>query len=128
MADKPNPKLVDSAVAHAKSLPELIRYFQTVAPDLATAMNGKALIASKSPWGVLLSTGATWAVTHYGLGWDQDTTAMASGGVLMAASYVMRYISSGRITGIIKPTAPPPTEMQTPSTPSEPPAAMRLGP
>lgn len=128
MADNPSPRLVDSAVAHARSLPELISYFQSVAPDLATSLNGKALIASKTPWGVLVGAGATWAVAHYGLGWDQETTTLVSGVAIVVASYIMRYISSARITGIVKPSPPPPTEMQTPSTPSDPPVPPRLGP
>lgn len=108
-------------VAAAKSLPDLITMAQTAAPDLAAAFIGKALIASKTPWGVLAGAGVSWLVAHYGLActaaaaagagcWTPDTINTVTGAATLfgawVASYVMRYLSPLPITGILKPATP----------------------
>lgn len=105
-AAQPKLSLTDEAVAGAKSLPELIDRAQMADPALAKALTGKALIASKTPAGVLLGTGFAYLATKYGLGWDQGLCELVAGGALLAASYVMRYVTAGRITGILTKAVP----------------------
>ena len=62
---------------------------------------GKALIASKSPWGTLAGGGIAWLATRYGFGWDQITCNLVAGVAIVLASYAMRYFTNEPITGII---------------------------
>jgi len=80
----------------------------TPAPDPANEpawdeFAGKALIASRSPWGTIAGGIIAWLVARYGLDWDSDTCNLVAGAGVVLASYGMRYIASGPITGIFKP-------------------------
>lgn len=68
---------------------------------------GKALIASRSPWGTFAGAGITWLVTHYGFGWDQAMSNLLAGAAVVVASYGMRYITKEPITGILEATRKP---------------------
>jgi hypothetical protein len=92
--------VVNSVVADARSLPDLIKQADIIAPDLAAKWTGKSLIASKSPWGTLAGGIVGWAVSHYALGWDQATCSLVAGGFVLIASYAMRAITSLPITGV----------------------------
>ena len=94
-------RLIDEAIEEAKNLPDLITKFRQIDPALAQQLTGKALLASRSPWGVLLSAIVGWLVTHYGLGWSDDTVASVVGLIILGASYGMRYITRTPITSII---------------------------
>jgi len=63
---------------------------------------GKALIASKSPWGALLGGGIGWAVAYYGLQLDPVACNTLAGGAVLLGGYAMRYITSEPIVGIFK--------------------------
>ena len=91
----------DRAIADAKDLPSLINNVSAVDPALAASLTGKALLASKSPWGSLAGGIVGWLVSHYGLGWDQATCDLVAGACVLAASYVMRYITAAPITGVV---------------------------
>lgn len=99
---------VNDAVAAAKDLPDLIAKAKVVDPDLAAAITGKALIASKTPWGTLLTTGAAYLSAKYGLGWDESTDELVALGGLVIGSYLMRYVSPARITSLFKKTSATP--------------------
>ena len=89
---------VNEAIAAAKSLPELIAI---APPELATQLETKPLLYSKSPPAVALALILSWASTKYALGWDANTCALISGLVAMAAAYAMRAITSKPIAGIV---------------------------
>src|SRR5581483_899173 len=91
--------VVNAAVADAKSLPELVTKLNTVDPALAQSIEGKALVASRTPWGVVIGFGVAWAASKYGLGWDADLCALVSGVAVLAAGYVMRLVTAGPIRG-----------------------------
>jgi hypothetical protein len=115
MAQITQTGLVNSAVAGAKDLPGLVTNLQAIDPALAQQITGKALIASKSVYGVVISTGLTWAVTKYGLGWDANTVDAVSGVVVLVATAAFRALSTTPITSwfVSKKTAPVST---TPTT------------
>lgn len=95
---------VNDAIATARNLPDLIAKARVLDPGLATVLSGEALIASKTPWGVLLTAGVSYAAAKYGLGWDQTTDELVAGLGVLAGAYLMRYISPGRITGLLAKT------------------------
>lgn len=64
-------------------------------------LQGKALIASKTPWGVLASYAVGFLAARYGLGLDDASTQVVAGGAVLAGSYAMRYITSSPITGLL---------------------------
>jgi hypothetical protein len=104
----------DEAIKAAQSLPDLVNKLQTADPDLAEQLTGKALIYSRTPWGTLLATGIAWAVTKYGIDWDESTCALVSGAVLIAASYFMRWITTTPVMGIFT-KAPRPAAVPAPA-------------
>jgi hypothetical protein len=79
----------------------------TTTPPEWQVITGKALIASRTPWGTIAGGIVAWVVTRYGLNWDQSTCNLVTGLAVIAASYGMRYITSQPITGIL--TAKPVT-------------------
>ncbi|MDB5405410.1 MAG: hypothetical protein JWL84_322 [Rhodospirillales bacterium] len=93
---------VDDAVAAAKSLPDLVNKVSVADPSLALALQSKALIASKTPWGTLLATGAAYLSAKYGLGWSESFCELIALGGMLVGSYAMRAISPGRISGLFK--------------------------
>jgi hypothetical protein len=90
----------DKIIADAKSLPELVTQAKLYDPQLADALTGRALVASKTVWGNFITTGVTWVATKYGFGWDPNTCALVSGVVLLATSAILRTFSNGPITGL----------------------------
>ena len=103
---KIDPALLNQAVADAQSLPDLITKTQAIDPALAKSLEGKSLLASKSPWGTILLAIIGWLVSRYGLGWPPDVQALVSGACVLAGSYAMRYVTSARITGLFRHTPP----------------------
>ncbi len=101
----PNPTPADEAVAAAKDVPDLVAKLKAADPALAAQIEGKALLTSKTPWGTLACAVAAYASTRWGLGWDQSTDALISGGALVIGSYVMRYITSVPISGLLRHTS-----------------------
>lgn len=73
----------------------------TVVEAVDPGITGKALVASKTPWGVLAAYGVTFLGAHYGLGLDPGTTGVVAGAAVLAGSYAMRYITSVPITGLL---------------------------
>jgi len=78
-------------------------------PPQLEELRGKALIASRSPWGTLAGGVIGWIVARYGLDLDTDTSSMIAGLAVLAAAYAMRYITNQPITGVLdeKPTPTP---------------------
>ncbi len=93
--------MVNSAVAGAKDLPDLVKRLDAVDPSAAQAITGKALIASRTPWGVLATMLVTWASAKYGLGWDADTCTLVAGAGAFIGSYAMRYVTTGPIRTLV---------------------------
>ncbi len=90
---------INDAVATAKNLPDLIQKAHDIDPSLAAAISGKALIASKTPWGTLLAAGVSYLAAKKGLGWDEATCELVAGAGVLVGAYLMRWISPERITG-----------------------------
>jgi hypothetical protein len=93
---------INKAISVAKNLPDLIARAQAVDPSLAAALTGKALIASKTPWGNLLATAIAYIVAKYGLGWSESFDELIAGAALVGMSYIMRLVSPARVTGLFK--------------------------
>lgn len=96
------PTAIDNAVAAAKDLPDLVSKAQAIDPSLAAALEGKALIASKTPWGTLLAGAIAYFAAKQGFGWDETLCDLLAGAGVLLGSYLMRFISPARITGLLK--------------------------
>lgn len=89
----------DQAVAVARDVPALIKQAAAVDPGLADKWLGKALVASKTLYGVPLTLVVSWLATKHGLGWDADTCAEVTGVLVLAATAIFRTVSRHPITG-----------------------------
>ena len=56
---------VNAAIATAKSLPNLIANLYALDPALATQLESKTLLASKTPWGTLTAGVVAWVSSRY---------------------------------------------------------------
>lgn len=92
----------DQIISQANSLPDLVSKAQAFDPAVAAALTPKALIASKTPIGIMVTYGVTWLASKYALDWDPNFCALAAGLGVLAASYVMRYVTTSPIAGIFK--------------------------
>lgn len=109
---------VNSAIAAAKDLPDLVQKLQTASPQLAQQIEGMPLIYSKTPVGTLAVAAVTWAAAKWGLGWDATTCDLVAGAGLLIGSYFMRWLTTSPISGwfskgtvtppVIAPPPPPP--------------------
>lgn len=102
MTDITATPAVNAVVAEAKSLPDLVDKLGALDPALAQQITGKALIASKTPWGVLAVAGVALISARFGLGWDQNTVELIAGGGVLIGAFAMRYFSSHPITSLFK--------------------------
>lgn len=120
-------QLTNGVVKVAQDMPELVSLLQTVNPALAQQIEGKALVASKSPWGTLAGSAVGFLAAKYGLTctaatlaagncWTPETVNLIGGGAAMlgafVASYLMRSVTIAPITGLFK-KAPPPGSVTT---------------
>lgn len=103
MAITASPAL-NKAVAAAQDVPTLVAEFAAVDPAVAQQIEGKALLASKTPWGTLAVALVAWGAAKYGLGWDTNTDALVGGAGLVLGSYVMRAITNSPISGMFSKT------------------------
>ena|ERR1044072_1755016 len=104
MTDSPRAMHLDYSVARAMSVNDLIQTWEKIAPDLAEALKGKPLIASKTPWGVMACYIVGVILGDYGLSLSEAGTQVLAGILVLFGSFIMRYISTGRINGIVRPT------------------------
>ena len=107
---------VNDAVAAAKSLPNLIANLYAVDPALATQLESKPLLASKTPWGTLGAGAVAWVSSRYGFGFDETTCGLVSGAAVLLGSYVLRALTKQPIAGVL--TTPPVTPAPTVSVPT----------
>lgn len=89
---------VDSAVAAAQNLPDLVANLEAVDPTLAEQLTAKPLLASRTPWGTLLCAVVAWVSARYGIGLDPNATALVAGMGVLAGSYAMRYVTRRPVT------------------------------
>lgn len=99
----PDPKTnaINEVIKAAQDLPSLVTTMKVVDPALADALVPKALLLSKSPWGALLGGVIGWAVTKYGLGWDQNTIDLVTGVGVLAGGYLIRIFTSAPINSVL---------------------------
>jgi len=90
---------VNAAVKAAQTLGELKTNLETASPALAAALETKPLIASKTPWGTLLTGVVAYLAAKYGLPFDQTTDALIGGAGVLVGSYAMRAITASPIAG-----------------------------
>jgi hypothetical protein len=90
----------DQIIAAGRDLPNFLARAEQLDPPTADKWTGKALIASKSPWGTFAGAGVTWLVTKYGLGWDQTACDLVAGGAVLIFAYAMRLVTELPITGL----------------------------
>lgn len=99
---------INDIISSAQSLPDLLAKLEEIDPALADQLRGKALVDARTPWGILAAYIAAWAISHFGLHWDADTTTFVSGLAVFAGSYIMRYITGVPIDTVMprKPKVP----------------------
>ena len=67
-----------------------------------TDLEGKALIASRSPWGVLAAFIVGFVITKFGFHADDQTVAIISGICVLAGGYLVRLVTHKPITGVMQ--------------------------
>jgi hypothetical protein len=96
--------IVNAAVAEAKNLPDLVNKLNAADPALAQQLTGKSLLASKTPYGVMVSGLVAYLVGRWALGWDQQMDELVSGIIVLAGSAVgsiiMRLVTKAPITSL----------------------------
>ena len=92
---------VNEAIAAAKSLPNLVANLYALDPALATQLESKPLLASKTPWGTLAAGVIAWISSRYGFGFDETTCGLLSGVAVLIGSYVMRALTKQPIAGVL---------------------------
>ena len=98
--------ITDQVVGAAQDLPDLINKASTFDPDTAAKWTGKALLASKTPWGTLLVPLVTYLASRYALGWDTNTCTLVAGVGVLVGAYIMRMVTELPITGLLRPATP----------------------
>ena len=91
----------DRLVQQAQSFPHYVSMAETFDPAIAAALEGKALLASKTVWGTAITMAVTWGVSRYGLGWSPDVCAQVAGALTMVATVVLRSLTKTPVTGIV---------------------------
>ena len=100
---------VNNAITAAKGLPSLIANLNAVQPGLAAQLETKPLLFSKSIYAPPIAYLLTLASTHYGLGWDDATSALVTGIILFVVSAAVRSVTRQPIAGVVStPTGTPP--------------------
>lgn len=94
-------KAVNEAVAAAQSLPNLLANLYALDPALATQLESKPLLASKTPWGTLAAGVLAWVSSRYGFGFDETTCGLLSGVAVLIGSYAMRALIKQPIAGVL---------------------------
>lgn len=82
---------VDRLVAASREIPD----FLAVVPEL----KAKALLASKTVWGMAIATIVSGLVAHYHLAWDEPTSQAVAGLIEMGAAIALRRITTGPVSG-----------------------------
>ena len=96
----------DQAIASARDLPDLISKASQFDPALAAKFTGKALLASKSPWGSLAVPVVAYLASRYGLGWSEDVCNLVAGVGVLVGAYAMRLLTELPITGLFRAATP----------------------
>lgn len=109
--------VVNNAVKAAQDLPDLVAKLKAIDPSLAAQLTGKALAASRSPWGVFLALLISWIGAKYGfhlekvmISTDPDVSLaqIIDAGCVILGSYVMRYVTTSPISKFLPFTTPSP--------------------
>ena len=97
--------LENMAVRDARDLPDLVGKLAAIDSPLAAQLAGKALVASRTPWGTLLVPVVAWLALRYGLGWTPELDTAVAGVLVLLCSYLMRLLTSAPITGLFHASA-----------------------
>lgn len=91
----------NGAVSRSSTLLELVANLRTADPALAQQIEGKSLLASRTPWGTLLAGIIAWGAAHYGLNLSPDAQVELAGLGVVIGSYAMRYVTAAPISSIV---------------------------
>lgn len=94
--------LKDEVVAQSRDFPDLVSKAETFDPELAKKFTGKAMLASKTFWGMLAVTVLSQLVVHFNLGWNQEFVNLVAGAIVLATAVGLRMISEHPITGLFR--------------------------
>lgn len=98
----PMPTVTDRVVNASRDLPELLNRAAALDPETAAKWTGGALVASKTVWGTLAALVVAEGVRRLHLGWDQNTIAVVSGALVLAAAAGLRLVTKYPITGFFR--------------------------
>ena len=89
-----------AAIRTAAALPSLLVTATATDPAPVASVTGKALIASRTPWGTILLPVVVYVAGRYGFGWSTDIDTLVAGAAVLVGSYAMRAITSLPISGL----------------------------
>lgn len=81
----------DRIVSNAKSFQEMLIAAEAEDPLFAKVLLGNVTSASKTQGGAIIAGAITWASTHYGFGWSDDTVCIVSGAIIMLTGVVIHW-------------------------------------
>ena len=97
--------LIDSAISVSHSRAELVGHLEGEADvsDVAKSLEGKALLASKSPWITVLAGAVGFLIAYHTLHFGYWGTGLVTTVSALFGGYIVRVSTRAPITGIIRP-------------------------
>ena len=97
--------LIDSAISVSHSRAELVGHLEGEAEvsDVAKSLEGKALLASKSPWITVLAGAVGFLIAYHTLHFGYWGTGLVTIVSALFGGYIVRVSTRAPITGIIRP-------------------------
>ena len=101
--------LQTAAIHGAANVPEAARAIAVLDPELAAQIAGKSALGSKTIIAPIVAHALTWAVGHYGLGWDAATTESVAGLISIGLMAAFRVLCANPPIKSLLPQKPIPT-------------------
>ena len=97
--------LIDSAISVSHSKAELVGHLEREdeVADVAQSLEGKALLASRSPWITVMAGTGGFLIAHHTLHFGYWGTGLVTIVSALFGGYIVRVSTRAPITGIIRP-------------------------
>lgn len=101
MTDETPPSVKDMLVRDATSVPDLIKSAEKYDPALAESLTEKSLVGSRTVWFPPVAWAVGFAASHYGVQWDDATSASIASILSWAILIVVRYFTRSPIGSLL---------------------------